>query len=319
MPSVGGLVPRIPSRLSIAGLVACLACLAALPSGAAGEARATDRARCDRDLTDLVADGCPLLFVDTAASADPEPIWGAIDCEHADRQERVNEDGDPHVTATGAVQGDESYRRLQVRDGDDFFGERCELGRNDHRHGPTALYREGDRRATFASYRLPEGYPLASERWQVVMQIKQSYPSDNSGGTPVLELEAKRDRWRLLQSNKPGRSSASRELWSAPAERGIWTRFAFDVLYSKKKGKGLIRAFADLNSDGDAADEHERSPKIETFTLKRETGGSNDDGLKPGETIPSHLRVGIYHDPAIDCGESTCAVEVDNVQVVNSR
>jgi hypothetical protein len=319
MPSVGAIVARIPSRLWLAGAVACLAAAAALPAGATGESGVADRARCDRDLTDLVAEGCPLLFTDTAAAVDPEPIWGAIDCEDADRQSRVNQDGDAHVTATGAVQGDDAYRRLQVRDGDDFFGERCELGRNDHRHGPTALFREGDRRATFASYRLPEGYPLASERWQVVMQIKQSFPSDNSGGTPVLELEAKRDRWRLLQSNRPGRSSASRELWSAPAERGVWTRFAFDVLYSKKKGKGLIRAYADLNDDGDAADAGERSPKIQTFTLKRETGGSRDDGLRLGEPIPSHLRAGIYHDPAIDCGESTCAVELDNVQVVDSR
>jgi hypothetical protein len=301
--------------LAAAAAAACS--LAALPVGAEGER--SERAKCKRDLANLETKGCRVLFDDTAQAADPEPIWGSVDCESPDRQRRIGAGGDPHPTATGAPQGDDAYRELEVRDGDDFFGERCELGHNDHRDGPTALYREGDRRVTFASYRLPAGYPLASERWQVVMQIKQTAPSANSGGTPVLELEAKRDRWRLLQSRSPGQSSTSRELWSAPAELGAWTRFAFDGLYSRKQGKGKIRAYADLNGDGDAADAGERSPKFKTYTLKKETSGGGDDGIAPGKPIPSHLRVGIYHDPAIDCGEVTCAVDVDNVQVVGGR
>ena len=304
--------------MALAAAIAALCSLAALPGGAAGEG-ADARAKCERNLAELEAKGCRVLFDDTARSADPEPIWGSIDCQSAERQRRIVSGGDPHRTATGAAQGNDSYRELTVRDGDDFFGERCELGQNDHNRGPTALFREGDRRVTFASYRLPKGYPLASERWQVVMQIKQSAPSANSGGTPVLELEAKRGRWRLLQSNSPGQSSTSRELWSAPAEIGSWTRFAFDAVFSTKKGKGKIRAYADLNGDGDAADSGERSPKFATYTLKNETTGGGDDGIAPGKPIPSHLRVGIYHDSAIDCDEATCAVDVDNVQVIDSR
>ena len=305
-------------RVALAAATAAVCSLAALPGGASGEG-AGSRAKCERDLTELETKGCRVLFDDTARSADPEPIWGSIDCQSADRQRRVESGGDTHPTATGAVQGDDAYRELTVRDGDDFFGERCELGHNDHRDSPTAIFREGDRRVTFASYRLPQGYPLASERWQVVMQIKQSAPSANSGGTPVLELEAKRGRWRLLQSNSPGQSSASRELWSAPAEIGTWTRFAFDAVFSKKKGKGQIRAYVDLNGDVDAADPGERSPRFETYTLKKETSGGGDDGIAPGKPIPSHLRAGIYHDPEIDCGANTCAVDVDNVQVVDAR
>ncbi len=52
-------------------------------------------------------------------------------------------------------------------------------------------------------------------------------------------------------------------------------------------------------------------------TLKRETTGGTDDGIAPGESIPSHLRVGIYHNPAIACPPpSGCSTQVDNVQVV---
>ena len=40
-------------------------------------------------------------------------------------------------------------------DGDDFSGERCELGENDWRDGPTAFYREGEHRMTYVSYGWP--------------------------------------------------------------------------------------------------------------------------------------------------------------------
>jgi hypothetical protein len=305
-------------RVALAAATAAACSLAALSAGAAGER--VDRAKCKRDLAHLATSGCRLLFSDTAQAADPTPIWGSIDCESDARHRRVDSGGDPHATADGSRQGNDAYRELEVKDGDDFFGERCELGRNDHRVGPTAIFDEGDRRVTFVSYRLPNGYPLGSERWQVVMQIKQTAPSANSGGTPVLELEAKRDRWRLLQSRSPGKSSTSRELWSAPAETGVWTRFAFDAIYSRKQDRGMVRAFVDLNGDGDAADPDERSPRFETYTLKKETSGGGDDGIAPGKPIPSHLRVGIYHDQTIDCGGgATCAVGVDNVQVVAGR
>lgn len=312
---------RTPSRMLLAAVGAAVACLAAaLAAPAPADRASAAESKCVRDLDKLTLTGCDVLFNDTAEEVDPEPIWGAVDCERPDRQRRIVGGADPHETATGAEQPDAAFRELEVHDGDDFFGERCELGRNDHRFGPTALYDEGDRRVTFASYRLPVGYPLASERWQVVMQIKQSFPSANSGGTPVLELEAKRGAWRLLQSNSPGQSSGSRELWSAPAEIGVWTRFAFDARYSKSKKKGSIRAYADLNEDGDSTDNAERSAKFKTFTLKKETGGGGfDDGLPAGRPIPSHLRVGYYHDREIGCAENTCAVQVDNVQVVDPR
>ncbi len=205
-------------------------------------------------------------------------------------------------------------------DGDDVWGERCELGWNDHRGGPTALYREGDHSVTFASFRLPASYPLENTSWQVVMQMKQTQPSANGGGTPVLSLEAKGGRWRLLQSTSNGPSGDTRELWTAPAARGVWTRFAFDVTYSQDPARGSVQVDVDLNGDGDASDSAERSPAIGTYTLKRETeGGCATDGIAPGESIPSHLRVGIYHHPAIACPPPTgCAVEIDNVQIVDA-
>ena len=162
-------------RVALAAATAALCSLAALPGGAAGE-RAPSKAKCDRDLTELEVKGCRVLLDDTSRSADPVPIWGSIDCESADRQRRIESGGDPHATATGAAQGDDAYRELSVRDGDDFFGERCELGRNDHRDGPTAIYRRGRPPRHLRLLPAAAGYPLENERWQVVMQIKQSRP-----------------------------------------------------------------------------------------------------------------------------------------------
>lgn len=257
-----------------------------------------------------------ILLDDTAATANPVPVWGEIECESGARHQFVGSDGDPHPTLTGAVQGNSAYRRLSVLDGDDFYGERCELGDN-NRGAPTAIYREGQRRITALSLRLPPGYPLEIQNWQVVMQMKQATPAANSGGSPVLELQAYLGRWRLNQSNSRRFSDDSHQLWSAPAQIGAWTRFIFDVRYSRHARNGLVRVKADLNGDNDSLDPGERSRRFRTFTLKTEIPGGESDGARPGSSLPSHLRAGIYHDPAISCpAPQGCQVELDNVQVL---
>jgi hypothetical protein len=269
-------------------------------------------------LPDLQLPGCNPSLDDTASSADPTSTWGKIDCETSSRHRHLTGDGDTHPTPLGGPQGDDAYRRMTAIDGDDVWGERCELGLNAHQSGPTALYREGQRWVTFISLRLPGSFPLDTTTWQVVMQMKQTQPSANGGGTPVLSLEARAGRWRLMQSTSSGASSDTRELWSAPAQQGVWTQFAFDVVYSQDPSVGSIKVYADLNGDADAQDTGEQSPATRTYTLKRETeGGSSTDGIAPGESIPSHLRTGIYHNPSIACPPPNgCSVDVDNVQVV---
>ena len=261
---------------------------------------------------------CELLFEDSAATSDVNGVWGSIECASASRQTMSADAGDPGATAFGETQAGPGYRSLQVIDGDDFYGERCELGRNDHRSSPTAVYEEGQRRVTYASFRLPANFPIDTPSWQVVMQMKQSQPAANGGGTPVLSLEVRDGRWRLMQSTSAGASSDTLELWSAPATSGAWVRFAVDGVYSQDPSKGTIKISADLNADGDVADVSEQSETFRTYTLKTETeGGSASDGIAPGESIPSHLRVGLYHNPTISCPPPAgCSIDVDNVQVL---
>jgi Right handed beta helix region/Polysaccharide lyase len=261
---------------------------------------------------------CAVVAQDTAQDSDPLPFWGSIQCESSSRYEYPTSGGDPHPAAGGASQGNDAYRRLTVLDGDDYYGERCELGENDLRTGPTAFYREGQHRLTYISFRLGESFPLANPGWQTVMRMKQTQPSANGGGAPVISLEAQNGRWNLTQSDSAGDSSDAHVLWSTPAQTGLWTRFAFDVVYSQDPAIGSIKVSVDLNGDGDSLDPDEQSPTFQTYTLKYET--TNSDYLDAGDSIPSHLRAGVYHDSAIDCPSTgTCSDGVDNVQVVRAR
>jgi hypothetical protein len=271
---------------------------------------------CSFDAATMTATGCTPRIDDTGSTGDAASIWGKIDCEDTSRHQ-LAAGGDPHVAASGYAQSSDAFRRLTVFDGDDVWGERCELGLNSHETGPTAIFREGERWITFASLRLPDSYPQ-TDTWQVVMQMKQTQPSANGGGTPVIAMNARNGEWRLLQSNSPEASSDSHVVWAAPNQIGTWTRFAFDVTYSQDHTRGLIRVYVDLNGDGDAVDAGEQSSPIQSYTLKRETvGGSAADGIAPGESIPSHLRLGIYHDTAVNC-PAGCSIDVDNVQVVRA-
>jgi hypothetical protein len=254
--------------------------------------------------------GCLLVASDTAAEADEGPFWGELQCADPSRYAQVTTGGDPTDTAAGKPQDNAAFRQLTVLDGDDYYGERCELGENNNEGGPTVFYHQGEHLVTYFSERLPANFPLDTETWQTVMQMKQAQPSDNGGNAPILEMEAREGRW-VVDDNW-------HELWSAPARKGAWTRFAWDVYYSQDPDQGWLQVSIDLNGDGDFDDPGERSPVFHAKTLKTEIEGPNgsSDGFSPGDPLPSHLRMGIYHDPAIPCpAPKGCSTDVDNVQV----
>jgi hypothetical protein len=244
-----------------------------------------------------------LPFADSGDTQDVAAVWGEYACAEPERLA---------VEPEGGVDGG-AYRRFTVLDGDDADGERCEAGRNDHTDSPTAVYREGDVRTTSFAVRLPEDFPLDTDRFQVVMQMKQSQPAANGDGTPALSLEAREGHWVLFRSASSGPSSDTEEIWSAPAEKGVWTRFEIDGTYSADPEEGSVRVRADLDGDGEL---ETSSGEIAGYTLKRETGGGEEDGIEPGEAIPSHLRIGLYHDPEVPCpAPKGCSVEFDDVEI----
>ena len=250
--------------------------------------------------------------------ADPSPgLWGPIEAASPSRHQRITKGGDVHPRASGVPQRNRAFRRLIVHDGDDFYGERAELGHNEYRFGENtggqttgtfALYREGQRKITFFSQRYGAGFMSTEDGWQTVMQMKQTQPYAGNGpvnGAPALEVQLYQGRVRL-------RSFWS-EKWStrAPVLRR-WIRYALDITYSQDPSVGKAQMFADLNADGDFLDRGEVSPVLGMRTLAYVTAGGS--GTIPlGDSIPGHLRLGIYHDTSV-YGSAT--VDVDNVQVL---
>jgi hypothetical protein len=298
--------------LAVAAVVAPIPAVLAEVSGGGSSSITSSEPGCSLEPARMDTDGCPVLASDTAASTDAASVWGSVDCAQPSRQQRVARRGDPHRLGTGARQGNGAYRRITVVDGDDFYGERCELGHNSSLSDePTfARFEEGERAVTFASLRFPGRFPLRRSMWQTVLQMKQAQPSANGGGGPILEVNARHGQLVLFND--------WHRLWATPVRHGIWIRIALDVRYSQDRARGTVRMYVDGNGDGDARDRGEKSPLFRVSTLKRETeGGSPDDGIAPGQSIPSHLRAGIYHDPSYPCPlRRPCVVHLDNVQVV---
>jgi hypothetical protein len=284
-----------------------------LASAWAGVTTAQSNTGCAVRPTTMTAVGCTILRHDLAVAADPEPgRWGKIDCAAASRYRHIKSGGDKHPGAKGGRLRDGAFRRLTVLDGDDVYGERCELGRNNHANGENApgqtsgtfaLYREGDRKITFFSQRYPTGFNTNVNAWQQVAQMKQAQPySDAVPGGVALEVQIYKSRLRLL--------SFWATTWSTRAPRNnVWVRYALDVVYSTDPTVGRVKLYIDRNGDGDALDTGEQSPVISGQTLGTEAGTR--------EPIPNVLMVGIYHDSAIDCGPPVgCSVDIDNIQVV---
>jgi hypothetical protein len=253
--------------------------------------------------------GCNVIYNDTGAETSPTGLWGRLQCVTGSRYNWSAEGGDGHLTATGAAQANSAFRQMTVQDGDDFWGERCELGEDDWRTGPTAVYHEGDHYVTYISELLPSNFPLSTKSWQTVMQMKQTQPGNGGGEAPQIEMEAREGKWVI--------GDDWTELWTFPAAQNIWTRFAWNVYYSRSPSQGWMQVSADLNGDGDFDDPGERSPVFHAATLKTEMAGAiNDPGQAVvGAAMTSHLRAGIYHDPSIPC-PGGCSVQVDNVQIV---
>jgi hypothetical protein len=246
-----------------------------------------------------------LVFADDG-SGGARALWGSVDCQDRGRV-FAKPGGDPEAPTGGARPGRAVFRKLRVLDGDDFWGERCELGRNDHPASPVALYYEGMRRITYLSLKLSDRFPLGRGVWQTVMQMKETQPYDVGGVAPMINLQVFDGLWRLYRE--------ADQLWSAPAVKDQWTRLAFDVTYSTDPRVGSIRVYVDRNGDGDALDPRERSPEFRVPTLRREGPGTDADGLSDGDSIPSHLRVGIYHDPSYRCDGFRCSLGIDDVDV----
>jgi hypothetical protein len=229
-----------------------------------------------------------VLRSDPCTNPDPEDLWGDLTNDMVDLTRH-------ELIATGGPTGG-PFRRITVQDGDVAVGsssaERAELGNNERRYGLASagdhsgtffLYGEGDRRITSYWLRLGSDWPLASGAWQVVTQLKQTQPyAGASSSSPILSLEARSGSWRLIKHD-PGETI----LWSTLASVNQWVKVTWDVTYSKDPALGRVKLTIGSKTSG----------FVTARTLAYVT--LSGSGLAVNDPIPSHLRVGPYHNDTL--------------------
>jgi hypothetical protein len=210
--------------------------------------------------------------------------------------------------STFRAQGQRSYR-FEMRNGDDSYGERAELGQG---MPMTSAYqnrwfRPGEERWIAMQYYFPADWPT-DDTWQSVFQIK---PVDGGGGGPNLGFDAGRNRLMFAGNNNVWGSTAGNLFdgigplpgGSYPLVRGSWIKLTWHVVFSANPSVGSLEVFGDL-ADGKGM--RTLVPRRPRATMKY-LGSTMD---------PAHLRVGIYRDPDMT---KTQSLYVDGITVATSR
>jgi hypothetical protein len=196
------------------------------------------------------------------------------------------------------AQGDWAYRFV-VRDGDDSWGERCELAQgNPTRTGRRLFERGADRWIAFQVF-FPASYPLGQPRWSSFFQVKQL----GALGAPVLALQAQNNEFVLQASRFPRDDPRAVRLWSGPARQGGWCRFLVHIRFSPSKGAGRVALYGD-------------SGTRDLKPLVRERSWATMKLDRKGQLVPSHARIGLYRDARI---VGTAAVLIDGFTVSEQR
>ena len=196
-----------------------------------------------------------------------------------------------------------------MRNGDDSFGERAELGQA----MPTIakyshlLFRAGEERWIAMQYYLPASWST-DNTWQTVLQIK---PASPGGGGPSIGLDAGADRLRFYGNDNAWGSVAGAvrdgagplTAGSYPLTKGRWIKLTWHVVFSADPKVGSLEVFGDL---ADGRGMRTLVPRRRRATMKYLDGAMD----------PVHLRIGIYRDPTIG---ATAKLYVDGLTVATTR
>ena len=310
-------------RLAVLALVATLLALSA--SGAPQEAASF--AATAGKLASQSASAGVRFHADATKRGGWAAEWADLSCASSSRVKRVKRPAPP---------GRRAYR-IRVNDGDDSYGERCELGMAntgasdiDRVGGSRVLFHNGteswiaqqimlDRRVySFCGTECGLDYDGG-----LVQQLKQTgacgtpangiVTRDLPGVGPVLEH-------RNSAENDCG-NATMKSLWRVPVRRGKWISILQHVRWSTDPGIGFIATWINgrpVQPSLDGSSKHvERTGdevRIHTWTLK---DGPSVDRLPQCTAHPcAHLRNGVYRDPRV-AGDSI--VYVAGTTVADTR
>jgi Polysaccharide lyase len=229
---------------------------------------------------------CALAFAAPASAgvlwrADAErPLlqeWANFSCASPDRVSQVS---DP------VAQGRSAYR-VDLHDGDDSFGERCELGMSAPVKPGFPVFSEGDESWIAYQVYIPVGFPSDGNRYVDITQFKQV----NDLCAPALSVHVEDGEMLLFHSADNRSSCGGNALWRAPMSYDRWVKLLFHVDWSSDPSRGLVELYGDLDGNGLT----QLLPPTHMFTMKMDPVGA---------TLPVGARLGIYRDRAI-AGDAT--------------
>jgi hypothetical protein len=215
--------------------------------------------------------------------------WASYSCADPSRVQQVD---------SPVAQGKHAWQ-LEVRDGDNSWGERCEIGMGNPWKSGFPLFNEGDERWISFQVYLPDDYPIDTPNWNVMFQIHQQ----GDGGCPPLALHVENGQYKLFNSSRNTYVLDTRELWSAPAQRNHWAKFTIHVMNSTDDSKGFVEMFGDLDGTG----VKRLMDKTYTHTMTMDSSG---------QPMVNHARVGIYRNPAIP---GTAHIVFDGFSIATDR
>jgi Polysaccharide lyase len=207
-----------------------------------------------------------------------------------------------------STQGSKSYR-FELRDGDDAYGERVELGQGmpGGSAGSNRWFNAGDERWIAMEYYVPADWP-SDNTWMCVMQIKPTTPG---GGGPDIGIDLGANRF-MVYGNSNAWGSTEGGFFDGngplpgggrPLPRGTWIKVTMHIMFSADPSVGSLEMFGDL---GDGQGMRTIVPLHKRATMKYHDGVMD----------PVHLRVGIYRDPSTT---GTASLYVDGITVATTR
>src|SRR3954451_7963148 len=212
----------------------------------------------------------------TLAVADAEHAlgkeWANYSCADRSRVKRVS---------SPAAEGNRAYE-LAIHDGDNSYGERCEIGMGNPGKPGFPLFQEGDERWISFQVYLPDDYPIDTPDWQLFFQIHQQ----GAGGCPPISLGIEDGKMKLFKSARNTYVLDTRELWSAPVQHNHWMKLTLHIKNSTDPNVGFVELFGDLDGNG-------------VKTLLERTATHTMTLTSTGTAMTNHARVGIYRNPRI--------------------
>jgi hypothetical protein len=245
----------------------------------------------------LALGACGNLNVRYLANAERPALdeWAAYSCETFDRVSQVPE---PRYEGSAAY-------RIEVRDGDDSYGERCELSQGNTSAsnirrvgGEKVLFHFGEEYWIQFFYRMPADFPFCGTECALdydgglILQLKQL----GSCGTPALGLVA--TKHRMMIRNAAGNyceNATMRSLQGYSTVLDKWVGVRLHVKFHTDPAIGFVEMFTLV--EGDMRGWTQQGGRVYTHTMKSPTdhpAGSCDE-----PTPCSHARIGIYRDPRI--------------------